>query len=118
MYSLIQGKKSLFRSFIKDLEKKDLTQLITTIRHVIDHSTTYNKQRFRHVGGNVFEIKTRNGIRITVLNVRIAQGRSLVVVTGFYKGPKKKQNREIEKAKEIDRLFDVNNVDIVDKIEE
>lgn len=95
LYALVVNKKRLIRDFIDGLEVDDKKQVVNSLKQRANRSQIHNQQHFRSLGDDIFELKTRNGIRILCFWA----GKSKLVLThGFFKPPPKTLKQEKEKA--------------------
>lgn len=95
LYALVVNKKCLIRDFISGLEVDDKNQVLNALNQRANRSQMHNQQHFRSLGGDIFELKTRNGIRILCF---WAGPRKLVLTHGFFKPHPKVLKQEKEKA--------------------
>ena len=95
LYALVVNKKSLIRDFIKGLEDSDRKQVVNVIKQRADRLNIHNQQHFRSLGDEIFELKTRKGIRILCF---WHGERKLVLTHGFFKTRPKVLKQEKEKA--------------------
>jgi hypothetical protein len=89
IYELVEKNICLLTKFIEELSKDDKTQVAAIIRLISEKGDPYNTQKLRHIGNQVYEIKTRGGIRILCFkanNPLFEHPRfksSLILVKGF-----------------------------------
>lgn len=95
LYALVVNKKSLIWDFIDGLERTDKIQVVNLIKQRADRLNIHNQQHFRSLGDDIFELKTRNGIRILCFWYG---ERKLVLTHGFFKPHSKVLKNEKEKA--------------------
>ena len=95
LYALVVNKKSFIRDFINGLERSDKIQVVNLIQQRSDRLNIHNQQHFRSLGNEIFELKTRNGIRILCFWYG---ERKLVLTHGFFKPHPKVLKNEKEKA--------------------
>ena len=95
LYALVVNKKCLIRDFISELERIDKIQVSSLIKQRAERLHIHNQQHFRALGDEIFELKTRNGIRI--LCFWSGKGK-LVLTHGFFKASQKILKQEKEKA--------------------
>lgn len=95
LYALVVNKKCLIRDFINSLEDQDKKQVTNLLKQRADRFHIHNEQQFRPLGNEIFELKTRGGVRILCF---WDGQRKLVLTHGFFKPPKKLLKKEIEKA--------------------
>lgn len=95
LYALVVNNKRLLRDFIEGLDKSNKTQVVNLIKQRADRAQIHNQQHFRSLGNDIFELKTRNGIRILCF---WAGSHKLVLTHGFFKPHKKVLKQEKEKV--------------------
>lgn len=95
LYALVVNKICLIRDFISGLEDGDRKQVANLIKQRADRLNIHNQQHFRSLGNEIFELKTRNGIRILCFWYG---ERKLVLTHGFFKPHPKVLKNEKEKA--------------------
>lgn len=93
--ALVVNKKCLIRDFIAGLDSSDKKQIVNLIKQRADRSQIHNQQHFRSLGDDIFELKTRSGIRILCF---WAGKRKLILTHGFFKPHPKILKQEKEKA--------------------
>ncbi len=95
LYALVVNDKHFIRDFINGLEVDDKNQVVTALKQRANRLQMHNQQHFRALGGGIFELKTRNGIRILCF---WAGPRKLVLTHGFFKPHPRVLKQEQEKA--------------------
>ncbi|MCD6577271.1 MAG: type II toxin-antitoxin system RelE/ParE family toxin [Anaerolineaceae bacterium] len=96
LYALVVNGKCLIRDFINGLEIRSKKQVFKLIEQMADRLVLFDEQKFRAIGDNIFELKTRGGIRILCF---WGGSKTLILTHGFSKPTKKVL--QIEKAKAI-----------------
>lgn len=86
---------------------KGFQSLLKRLHVIAEHHSFENKQTYRHVGNQVFEVKTTTGLRLYTFPDTIdGQSHQLIIaVCGGKKGNKKGQNADIKKAKRIKKDY-------------
>ena len=64
LYSILLSDESPVKEFIDGLEEIDSKQIIQLIKYISENGPPVNKRKFRHLGNNVYELKTYRGVRI------------------------------------------------------
>jgi phage-related protein len=86
-----------------------LSSILGRLRAIAEHDRFENKQTFRHVGEQVYEVKTSQGLRLyTFLDTLDDQSQShklIIAVCGGKKGNKKEQSADIAKAQQMRRAY-------------
>ena len=95
LHALVVNNKCLIRDFINDLEDSDKKQVVSLLQQRADRLDIHNQQHFRSLGNEIFELKTRGGIRILCF---WDGERKLVLTHGFLKPHQKVLNQEKKKA--------------------
>lgn len=95
LYALVVNKKCLIRDFISGLERSDKIQVVNLIKQRAERLHIHNQQHFRSLGDDIYELKTRNGIRILCF---WNGERKLVLTHCFFKPHPKVLKQEKEKA--------------------
>ncbi len=101
LYGIVEKDKCKVTEFIDDLPMEDQEQVIATMNLIIQRGDPFNKEKFKHIGNDIYEIKTRRGIRILCFK---GNNNSLILIEGFRKPQKKVLSRKkkiAEKCKEI-----------------
>jgi phage-related protein len=95
LYALVVNHKSLVREFIGGLEVDDKKQVAHLIKQRADRLIIHNEQIFRSIGNDIFDLKSRNGIRILCFWEGIGK---VILTHGFSKPPQKVLKQEKKKA--------------------
>lgn len=84
-----------------------LQSILKRLQAIAEHDSFENKRTYRHVGDQVFEVKTTTGLRLYTFPDTIdGKAQQLIIaVCGGKKGNKKKQNADIAKAKQIKKDY-------------
>jgi phage-related protein len=115
LYGVIGDKSCEVAGFIDTLDPKNKVQIIALLEHIVSVGLPKGELRFRNVGDNIYELKTRNGARILCFFGGALLRNSLILTHGFLKPKKKQFNREKEKALSWHRKFNGQiRVDLID----
>jgi phage-related protein len=95
LHALVVNKRCLIRDFIDCLDVGDKKQVGNLLKQRANRAQIHNQQHFRTLGDEIFELKTRNGIRI--LCFWSGKGK-LIITHGFFKSHPKILKQEKEKA--------------------
>jgi hypothetical protein len=90
------------KEFIDDLDRPSDTQIMSLIKMTGDAGPLSNEEKFKHLDGKIWELKTRTGVRILSF---FGEGKTLILTHGFFKPAKKKLQLEIRKAAELERAY-------------
>ena len=84
-----------------------LQSILKRLAAIAEHQSFENKITYRHVGDQVFEVKTKSGLRFYTFPDTIkGLGHQLIIATsGGQKGNKKEQDADILRAKEIRKAY-------------
>ncbi|MFT6863597.1 MAG: putative component of toxin-antitoxin plasmid stabilization module [Akkermansiaceae bacterium] len=104
------NKKDQANDYLLTLAKSNLQgfqSILKRLQAIAEHDTFENKRTYRHVGDQVFEVKTTSGLRLYTFPDTIkGQAHQLIIaVCGGKKGNKKEQQADIEKAKQIKKDY-------------
>jgi len=95
LMALVVNDECLIKKFISGLSPIDQKQLAALFQRIADNGPPHNEEKFRKLEDNVFEIKTRRGIRVLCF---FDGEKSLLLTHGFPKPQKKVLMVEISKA--------------------
>lgn len=98
LYAVVENDRCFVQEFIDSLEHAHQSQVINLFRLILENGPPRNEEKFKYLGDNIYELKTRSGVRILSF---FGGQKSLVLTNGFYKGKRKQVQREKEKAKRI-----------------
>ena len=82
----------------------DQKQILALFSLILEKGPPKNKEKFRHIGDQIYEIKTRRGVRILCFFPRF-NDRSLILTHGFYKTHNKILKNEKKKTEEWRRKY-------------
>lgn len=102
--------KDLAQDFIRKLRKSDRAGaelLFARIKAVAERENYENRETFRSLGSNLFEFKTRSGLRLYAFLDEVENlGPQLVIATnGGKKNTAKEQNADIARARSIQERY-------------
>lgn len=100
--SLIINGRCLVKEFLSGLDKQSDVQIMTLLKRIGDNGPPTNEEKFKHLEGKIYELKTRKGVRILSF---FGEGKSLILTHGFFKPSKKKLKIEISKATEWEKVY-------------
>ena len=99
LYGIVIDGTCLIREFIDDLENQNKKQVAKLLEQRAERLELFDEQKFRSIGDDIFELKTRRGLRILCF---WGGPQKLILTHGFPK-PTPKVLRT-EKAKAISWL--------------
>lgn len=92
----------LVQEFLSDLDKQSVVQIMTLFKRTGDNGPPTNEEKFKHLEGKIYELKTRTGVRVLSF---FGASKSLILTHGFFKPSKKKLQIEIGKAAEWEKAY-------------
>lgn len=95
LYVLVVNEKCLIRDFINSLENQSKKEVLKLLEQRADRLILFDEQKFRSIGDDIFELKTRSGVRILCF---WGGKRALILTHGFLKPTKKVLRTEKAKA--------------------
>jgi phage-related protein len=98
LYAIKVNDQCLIRDFIESLDEKYQKQIINLFQQITSAGLPKNKERFRPLEDQIYELKTRGGVRILCFFAGSLLRRSLILTHGFFKPHSKILKRETEKA--------------------
>jgi phage-related protein len=98
LYAIVSDNGCFIKEFITNLEEKDLKQVLTLFKMIVETGLPQNERKFRNVGENIYELKTRRGIRILGFFAGANLPKSLILTHGFFKPNNRILIRERDKA--------------------
>ena len=100
--ALVINGHCLVQEFLSGLDKQSEVQIMSLLKRTGDNGPPSNGEKFKHLEGKIFELKTRTGVRILSF---FGKGKSLILTQGFFKPTKKKLQIEIGKAAEWEKRY-------------
>ncbi|OGP85036.1 MAG: hypothetical protein A2V87_09090 [Deltaproteobacteria bacterium RBG_16_58_17] len=100
--ALIINRHCLVQEFLLGLDKQSEVQILSLLKRTGDNGPSINGEKFKHLKGKIYELKTRTGVRVLSF---FGEGKSLILTHGFFKPSKKKLQFEIGKAAEWEKTY-------------
>lgn len=102
--------KDLAHEYLLKLGKSNqqgLQSILKRLKAISEHESIEKQITYRHVGEQVFEVKTKSGLRFYTFPDEIeGLGHQLIIATsGGKKANKKEQNADITKAKALRKSY-------------
>ena len=98
LYGLVIEGVCLVQDFVDSLPDFDQTQLTNLFNSIINVGPPKSEYKFKHLGDGIYELKTRNGVRVLAFFGPWSLRKSLILTHGFPKPKKKILEREKRKA--------------------
>ena len=98
LFAIILDNKILVKEYIDTIDQKNKTQLAALLKRILCKGPPKDKKRFRNLGDDIYELKTRNGARVLCFFGGTLLERSLVLTHGIDKPTGKILRREKRKA--------------------
>lgn len=102
LYALDLDERCFVVEFLSDLDKQSEKQIFALFKHIGASGLPVNEEKFKHLEGKIYELKTRTGVRILSF---FGKGQSLILTHGFSKPSQKKLKIEISKAAEWEKAY-------------
>jgi phage-related protein len=96
LYGIRNDGKSLVQEFLDGIDQKNRAQMMALINHIKEHGPPHNELKFRSLGDEIYELKTRGGSRILCFWGRPQN--SLVLTHGFPKCKRQRLRTEKRRA--------------------
>lgn len=112
LYAIVSDNKIPVNEYIDTIDPKNKTQLGSLLNRVLCKGPPKDKKKFRNLGDDIYELKTRNGARVLCFFGGILLGRSLVLTHGTDKSACKILRREKSKAINFRKDY-LKDVDII-----
>ncbi len=100
--ALVINGDCLVQEFLSVLDKQSAQQIMSLLMRTGDNGPPTNEEKFKHLEGKIYELKTRTGVRVLSF---FGEGKSIILTHGFFKPSKKKLKNEIDKAAEWERTY-------------
>ena len=100
--ALVINGNCLVKEFLSGLDKQSEVQIMSLLMRIGDHGPPTNEEKFKHLGGKIYELKTRTGVRILSF---LGEGKTLILTHGIFKTSNKKLKTEISKAVEWEKVY-------------
>jgi phage-related protein len=98
LYALKVDDQCLVTEYVSSLPDSVQKQIVALFDFVLEKGTPRNKEKFRSIGGKIYELKTPMGARILCFFGGSILPNSLILTHGFNKPKPKQLNREKKKA--------------------
>ena len=98
IYAILVDNHCLVEEFVDNLDDKYQKHITHLLKRIFETGLPKNKERFRHIDDQIYELKTRSGIRILSFFAGPNLPRSLILTHGFQKPHNKILKREKKKA--------------------
>jgi len=59
IYGLVVDEICLVREYIDSLDEEEQERVYALINHILEHGPPRNKRKFRHIGNQIYELKTQ-----------------------------------------------------------
>jgi phage-related protein len=102
LYALVVNECCFVVEFLSDLDKQSEKQIFALFKHIGASGPPVNEEKFKHLEGKIYELKTRTGVRILSF---FGKGQSLILTHGFSKPSQRKLKIEISKAAEWEKAY-------------
>lgn len=102
LYALVVNERCFMVEFLSDLDKQSETQIVALFKHIGASGPPVNEEKFKHLEGKIYELKTRTGVRVLSF---FGEGKSFILTHGFFKPSRKKLQTEIGKATEWEKAY-------------
>lgn len=102
LYALVVNESCFVVEFLSDLDKQSEKQIFALFKRIGTSEPPVNEEKFKHLEGKIYELKTRTGVRILSF---FGKGQSLILTHGFSKPSQKKLKIEISKAAEWEKAY-------------
>jgi len=102
LYALDLNERCFVVEFLSDLDKQSEKQIFALFKHIGASGPPVNEEKFKHLEGKIYELKTRTGALILSF---FGRGQSLVLTHGFFKPSQRKLKIEISKAAEWEKVY-------------
>jgi len=98
IYGLVMDGVCLVREYIDSLNEEELKRVLVLLNRICEHGPPNNKRKYRHIGDQIYELKTHSGTRILSFYGSSGLPNSLILTHGFHKPKKKVLEREKERS--------------------
>lgn len=98
LYAIIVDGECFIEDFIDGLDSKNKTQFAALLNQVLHTGPPKNEMRFKNLGDDIYELKTRNGIRVLCFFGGAFHRACLILTHGTYKTTNKIIAREKDRA--------------------
>lgn len=98
LYERTEKRVGQVTRYVSTLPEADERQVIALFRFILENGLPMNKEKFRHIGDQIYELKTRRGIRILGFSGSPLLQDTLILTHGLRKPKQKVLMREKEKT--------------------
>jgi phage-related protein len=98
LYALVIDRSCQVLEYIENVDDKNQKQIVSLFNLITSEGLPRNKQKFRDLGDDIFELKTRSGLRALCFTGGPGLRRSLILTHAFDKPHSKILKREKDKA--------------------
>ena len=102
LYSLVENNSCVIKEFIQGLDDRDVKQIMSLFQLILCDGIPHSEQKFRGIGDDIYELKTRSGVRILCFFGGRFLPRALILTHGF---PKPKRNILVREKKRASALL-------------
>lgn len=114
LYAIVSDNRCFVQEFLTNLEEKDLKQVISLFKMIVETGPPQNEEKFRNIGEKIYELKTRRGVRVLGFFPGANLTKSLILTHGFFKSSNRIFIRERDKAvKWRKEFFESSDINIV-----
>lgn len=113
LFALITGETCQVVEYIDNLDQINQKQVVSLFNLITEAGIPNNIEKYRDIGDDISELKTRGGVRILCFTGGPGLPRSLILTHGFQKPHQKVLKREKQKALRWRDQFFQETVNIV-----
>ena len=113
LYAILVNDHCLVQEYVDSLDDKNQKQVFTLFQHILAKGPPKNITKFRYVGDNIYELKTRRGVRILCFFGGQILTKSLILTHGFQKSHNRILKRQTEKALKWLNEYNIGQIKIV-----
>ncbi len=108
-YVELKNNEKPFKNFILGLTLKERANIFETINHFLElknNNLAINEKLSKHLDDGIFELRTYLRDKIVRSLYFYQKGAKIIITHGFIKKTRKTPGREIDKAKELRKLYE------------
>ena len=113
LYAILVQNHCLIQEFVDSLDDAYKKQVLNLFHQIITIGLPKNEERFRPIGDQIYELKTRRGVRLLCFFAGQNLPRSLILTHGFFKPQRKIFVREKKKAVAWREEYEGGEINIV-----
>lgn len=98
IYAIIVDNHCLFEEFVDNLDVKYQKPITNLLKQIFETGLPKGIERFRPIDDEIYELKTRSGVRILSFFAGPNLPKSIILTHGFHKPHGKILKRETQKA--------------------